>query len=307
VNAPFYSVKFIHEEKQMAVTAALVKELRERTAAGMLDCKKALVEANGDIELAIENMRKSGQAKAAKKAGRIAAEGVVLTKVADGVATMMEVNCETDFVARDEGFLTFGNQLVALAASNELSDVEALNALEIDGVSVSEARTALVTKIGENISPRRVISVKGDTLGAYVHSGRIGVIAILEGGDEELAKDIAMHVAASSPQYVKPEDVPADVVEKEKTIQIDIAIQSGKPAEIAEKMVAGRMKKFTGEVSLTGQPFVKDPSMSVGELLKSKNADVVNFVRFEVGEGIEKKTEDFAAEVAAQMEAAKNS
>jgi elongation factor Ts len=289
----------------MAVTAALVKELRERTAAGMLDCKKALVEANGDIELAIENMRKSGQAKAAKKAGRIAAEGVVLTKVTDGVATMMEVNCETDFVARDEGFLNFGNQLVTLAAANDVSDVEALNNLEIDGVSVSDARTALVTKIGENISPRRVISVKGDSLGAYVHGGRIGVIAILTGGDEELAKDIAMHVAASSPQYVKPEDVPADVVEKEKTIQIDIAIQSGKPAEIAEKMVAGRMKKFTGEVSLTGQPFVKDPSMSVGDLLKSKNADVVNFVRFEVGEGIEKKTEDFAAEVAAQMEAAK--
>jgi elongation factor Ts len=289
----------------MAVTAALVKELRERTAAGMLDCKKALVEANGDIELAIENMRKSGQAKAAKKAGRIAAEGVVLTKVSDGVATMMEVNCETDFVARDEGFLSFGNQLVSLAAANDISDVEALNALDVDGTSVSDIRTALVTKIGENISPRRVISVKGDSLGAYVHGGRIGVIAILEGGDEELAKDIAMHVAASNPQYVKPGDVPADVVEKEKAIQIDIAIQSGKPAEIAEKMVAGRMKKFTGEVSLTGQPFVKDPSMSVGDLLKSKSADVVNFVRFEVGEGIEKKTEDFAAEVAAQMEAAK--
>jgi elongation factor Ts len=289
----------------MAVTAALVKELRERTAAGMLDCKKALVEANGDIELAIENMRKSGQAKAAKKAGRIAAEGVVLTKVSDGVATMMEVNCETDFVARDEGFLSFGNQLVSLAAANDISDVEALNALDVDGTSVSDIRTALVTKIGENISPRRVISVKGDSLGAYVHGGRIGVIAILEGGDEELAKDIAMHVAASNPQYVKPGDVPADVVEKEKAIQIDIAIQSGKPAEIAEKMVAGRMKKFTGEISLTGQPFVKDPSMSVGDLLKSKSADVVNFVRFEVGEGIEKKTEDFAAEVAAQMEAAK--
>ncbi|TDF39538.1 elongation factor Ts [Alteromonadaceae bacterium M269] len=289
----------------MAVTAALVKELRERTAAGMLDCKKALVEANGDIELAIENMRKNGQAKAAKKAGRIAAEGVVLTRVVDGTATMMEVNCETDFVARDEGFLNFGNQLLELAAANDINDIEALNDLEIDGVSVSDTRTALVTKIGENISPRRVISVKGESLGAYVHGGRIGVIAILTGGDEELAKDIAMHVAASSPQFVKPEDVPADVVEKEKAIQIEIAIQSGKPAEIAEKMVAGRMKKFTGEVSLTGQPFVKDPSMSVGELLKSKNADVVNFVRFEVGEGIEKKTEDFAAEVAAQMEAAK--
>ena len=289
----------------MAVTAALVKELRERTGAGMLDCKKALVETNGDIELAIENMRKSGQAKAAKKAGRIAAEGVILTKVSGGVATMMEVNCETDFVARDEGFLAFGNKLVDLAAANKLSDMEALNALELDGATVTETRDALVAKIGENISPRRVITVEGDNLGAYVHGGRIGVVAILNGGDEELAKDIAMHVAAASPQYVKPEDVPADVVEKEKAIQIDIAMQSGKPAEIAEKMVIGRMKKFTGEISLTGQPFVKDPSTSVADLLKSKGADVVNFVRFEVGEGIEKKEEDFAAEVAAQMEAAK--
>ena len=289
----------------MAVTAALVKELRERTGAGMLDCKKALIETNGDIEQAIENMRKSGQAKAAKKAGRIAAEGVILTKVGGGVATMMEVNCETDFVARDEGFLAFGNKLVDLAAANKLSDMEALNALELDGATVAETRDTLVAKIGENISPRRVITVEGDNLGAYVHGGRIGVVAILNGGDEELAKDVAMHVAAASPQYVKPEDVPAEVVEKEKAIQIDIAMQSGKPAEIAEKMVTGRMKKFTGEISLTGQPFVKDPSQSVGDLLKSKGADVINFVRFEVGEGIEKKEEDFAAEVAAQMEAAK--
>jgi len=175
----------------------------------------------------------------------------------------------------------------------------------MNGVKVSEARDALVAKIGENISPRRVINVEGDTLGAYVHGGRIGVISILTGGDEELAKDVAMHVAAASPQFVKPENVPAEVVEKEKEIQIEIAIQSGKPADIAEKMVAGRMKKFTGEVSLTGQPFVKDPSISVAELLKNNNADVINFVRFEVGEGIEKKTEDFAAEVAAQMAAAK--
>ena len=289
----------------MAVTAALVKELRERTGAGMLDCKKALVETDGDIELAIENMRKSGQAKAAKKAGRIAAEGVILTKVEAGRATMLELNCETDFVARDEGFLKFGNELLEVAAANNINDIEALNDAELNGSKVSEVRDALVAKIGENISPRRVINVEGDTLGAYVHGGRIGVISILTGGDEELAKDIAMHVAAASPQFVKPENVPAEVVEKEKEIQIEIAIQSGKPAEIAEKMVAGRMKKFTGEVSLTGQPFVKDPSISVAELLKSNSADVINFVRFEVGEGIEKKTEDFAAEVAAQMEAAK--
>lgn len=288
----------------MAVTAALVKELRERTAAGMLDCKKALVETDGDIELAIENMRKSGQAKAAKKAGRIAAEGVILTKVANGVATMIELNSETDFVARDLGFIKFGEQLIEVAAANKINDMDALNNAEVDGVKVSDLRDTLVAKIGENISPRRVVTVEGDNLGAYVHSARIGVIAILNGGDEALAKDIAMHVAASSPLYVKPEDVPAEVVAKEKEIQLDIAMQSGKPAEIAEKMVLGRMKKFTGEVSLTGQPFVKDPSMSVGELLKSKNAEVINFVRFEVGEGIEKKEEDFAAEVAAQMAAA---
>ena len=289
----------------MAVTAALVKELRERTGAGMLDCKKALVETDGDIELAIENMRKSGQAKAAKKAGRIAAEGVILTKVEGGRATMLELNCETDFVARDEGFLKFGNELLEVAAANNINDIDSLNDAELNGVKVSEARDTLVAKIGENSSPRRVINVEGDTLGAYIHGGRIGVISILSGGDEALAKDIAMHVAAASPQFVKPENVPAEVVEKEKEIQIEIAIQSGKPAEIAEKMVAGRMKKFTGEVSLTGQPFVKDPSISVAELLKSNSADVINFVRFEVGEGIEKKTEDFAAEVAAQMEAAK--
>ena len=289
----------------MAVTAALVKELRERTAAGMLDCKKALVETDGDIELAIENMRKNGQAKAAKKAGRIAAEGVILTKVVNGAATMMEVNSETDFVARDDGFIKFGQQLIEVASANKINDMETLNSTEVDGVKISDLRDTLVAKIGENISPRRVITVEGDNLGAYVHGARIGVIAILQGGDEELAKDIAMHVAASSPQFVKPEEVPAEVVAKEKEIQLDIALQSGKPPEIAEKMVSGRMKKFTGEISLTGQPFVKDPSMLVADLLKSKGADVINFVRFEVGEGIEKKEEDFAAEVAAQMAAVK--
>ncbi|MFT6899332.1 MAG: elongation factor Ts [Paraglaciecola sp.] len=289
----------------MAVTAAQVKELRERTAAGMLDCKNALVEADGDIELAIENMRKNGQAKAAKKAGRIAAEGVILTKIADGVATMIELNSETDFAARDEGFVKFGQQLIEVASANRINDIDTLNNANVDGVKVSEARDTLVAKIGENISPRRVVSVEGDNLAAYVHSARIGVIAILQGGDEALAKDIAMHVAAASPQFVRPEDVPAEVVAKEKEIQIDIAIQSGKPADIAEKMVSGRMNKFTGEVSLTGQPFIKDPSMTVGQLLKSKGAEVINFVRFEVGEGIEKKEDNFAAEVAAQMAAAK--
>lgn len=289
----------------MAVTAALVKELRERTGAGMLDCKKALVETDGDVDQAIENMRKSGQAKAAKKAGRIAADGVILTSISGNRATMLEINSETDFVARDEGFLAFGNKVLAVAAENNINDIDALNAAELDGSTVQEVRDALVAKIGENISPRRVINVEGDNLGAYVHGGRIGVIAILQGGDEELAKDIAMHVAAANPQFVKPSDVPAEVVEKEKEIQVELAVQEGKPADIAEKMVVGRMKKFTGEISLTGQPFIKDPKTSVADLLKSKGADVINFVRFEVGEGIEKKTEDFAAEVAAQMEAAK--
>ncbi|GAB3022110.1 translation elongation factor Ts [Bowmanella dokdonensis] len=289
----------------MAVTAALVKELRERTGAGMLDCKKALEETSGDVELAIENMRKSGQAKAAKKAGRIAAEGVILTKVEGNVAVMMELNCETDFVARDESFLAFGNKVVELALANKVNDAEALNGLELDGAKVSDVRDNLVAKIGENINVRRVVTIEGDTLGAYVHGGRIGVLTILTGGSEDLAKDVAMHVAASNPQFVKPEQVSAEVVEKEKAIQIDIAMQSGKPAEIAEKMVAGRMSKFTGEISLTGQPFVKDPSQTVGQLLKAAGADVINFVRFEVGEGIEKKSEDFAAEVQAQMAAAK--
>jgi len=249
-------------------------------------------------------MRKSGQAKAAKKAGRIAAEGVILTSVSNGTATMMELNCETDFVARDESFLAFGKQVVEFAAANGIADVEALNSAEIDGAKVSDLRDTLVAKIGENINIRRITSITGENLGAYIHGGRIGVVSVLTGGSEELAKDVAMHVAASSPQYVKPEDVPAEVVEKEKAIQIDIAMQSGKPAEIAEKMVVGRMKKFTGEISLTGQPFVKDPSVNVGQLLKDNSADVVDFVRFEVGEGIEKKEEDFAAEVQAQMAAA---
>jgi len=250
-------------------------------------------------------MRKSGQAKAAKKAGRIAAEGVILTKVADGVATMMELNCETDFVARDENFLAFGNSVLDLAAAEKISSVEALNELELNGEKIPTVRETLVAKIGENINVRRVVTIEGENLGAYTHGARIGVIAALVGGDADLSKDIAMHVAASNPQFVKPEDVAAEVVEKEKAIQIDIAMQSGKPAEIAEKMVVGRMKKFTGEISLTGQPFVKDPNTSVGDLLKSKSADVTTFIRFEVGEGIEKKEEDFAAEVQAQMEAAK--
>ncbi|MGE4260267.1 translation elongation factor Ts [Shewanella sp.] len=289
----------------MAITAAQVKELRERTGAGMMDCKNALTEANGDIELAIENMRKSGAVKAAKKAGRIAAEGVILTKSEGNVAVLLEVNCETDFVARDVSFLAFGNKVVELALANNITDINELLAAALDGDTVENTRAALVAKIGENINVRRVFRFEGENLGVYIHSSRIGVVTELKGGDADLAKDLAMHVAASNPQFVKPSDVPAEVVEKEKEIQIEIAMQSGKPKEIAEKMVAGRMAKFTGEVSLTGQPFVKDPSIIVADLLKQKGADVINFTRIEVGEGIEKKEEDFAAEVAAQIAASK--
>ncbi|KTG18619.1 elongation factor Ts [Pseudoalteromonas sp. XI10] len=281
----------------MAVTAALVKELRERTGAGMMDCKKALTETNGDIELAIENMRKSGAAKAAKKAGNIAAEGTILIKEGNGFAALLEVNCQTDFVAKDANFLGFANQVLDVAAETK-ADIEALKA------QFEETRVALVAKIGENINVRRVEYIDGDKLSSYRHGDRIGVVVVGE-ADEETLKQVAMHVAASKPEFVNPEDVPADVVEKEKAVQIDIAMNEGKPAEIAEKMVIGRMKKFTGEISLTGQAFIMEPKKSVGEILKEKGATVSNFIRLEVGEGIERKEEDFAAEVAAQIAAAK--
>ncbi|MDD2342833.1 MAG: translation elongation factor Ts [Tolumonas sp.] len=288
------------------ITAAMVKELRERTAAGMMDCKKALTEANGDIELAIENMRKSGQAKAAKKAGRIAAEGVIIARSAGNTAVMLELNCETDFVAKDASFRALGEKVADIALAGKISDVEALKNADFgNGESVQVTLNNLIAKIGENMNLRRVMIVEGDNLGTYIHGSRIGVVTKLVGGDVELAKDLAMHVAANSPQFVKPEDVSAEVVAKEREIQVDIAINSGKPKEIAEKMVEGRMKKFTGEISLTGQPFVKDPSILVADLLKQKGADVQDFIRFEVGEGIEKQETDFAAEVQAQIAAMK--
>ncbi|MCP9269495.1 translation elongation factor Ts [Xenorhabdus sp. XENO-1] len=277
------------------ITAALVKELRERTGAGMMECKKALVEANGDIELAIDNMRKSGQAKAAKKAGRVAAEGVILVEVAAGAkyAGIVELNCETDFVAKDSGFLAFGKEVIAAVMADKNADIDALKA------QFEEQRANLVAKIGENINIRRVTILEGDAVGSYLHGARIGVLVAAEGASEELIKHVAMHVAASKPEYVNPTDVPADVVAREHQIQMDIAMQSGKPREIAEKMVSGRMNKFTGEISLTGQNFVMDPSKTVGDLMKENNAKVINFIRFEVGEGIEKVEADFAAEVAA--------
>lgn len=285
-----------------AITAALVKELRERTGEGMMDCKKALVEANGDIEVAIENMRKSGALKAAKKAGRTAAEGIIVVKSTGNIAAMVEINCETDFVARDENFVAFSNQVAELAAAEKIDSVEALNAAMLDGVAVEEARQKLVAKIGENINVRRIALVSGDaTVASYVHGTRIGVLVALTTENEDIARDVAMHVAASNPQVTKPEDVDQSILDKEKEIFTAQALESGKPAEIVEKMIGGRLKKFVSEISLTGQPFVKDPSITVAQLLKSANTDVINFVRFEVGEGIEKKEEDFAAEVMAQV------
>ncbi len=285
-----------------AITAAQVKELRERTGAGMMECKKALVETEGDIELAIENMRKSGQAKAAKKAGRIAAEGTILTRSNVQVAIILEVNSETDFVSRDDGFLAFSNKVADVALENGISDIESLKNTTIDGKSIEVIRQELVTTIGENIQLRRIdmLTANGNQMSSYIHGGRIGVIVSIEGANETLSKDVAMHIAASNPQVINPEDVSEEVVEKEKEIFVAQAKESGKPDNIIEKMIGGRLKKFLGEVSLTGQPFVKDPSTSVGDLLKSNNASATAFVRYEVGEGIEKKEEDFAAEVMAQ-------
>ncbi|TOG51855.1 translation elongation factor Ts [Vibrio parahaemolyticus] len=273
------------------VTAALVKELRERTGAGMMECKKALVEANADIELAIENMRKSGAAKAAKKAGNVAAEGAIIIKEENGSAVLLEVNCQTDFVAKDGNFTTFAQEVAAAALASKAT-VEELQA------QFEEARVALVAKIGENINIRRVQYVEGTAIASYRHGEKIGVVVAGE-GDAETLKHVAMHVAASKPEYVNPEDVPADVVAKEKEVQVEIAMNEGKPAEIAEKMVVGRMKKFTGEISLTGQAFIMEPKKTVGEMLKEKGASVATFVRLEVGEGIEKAEGlSFAEEVA---------
>lgn len=277
------------------ITASLVKELRERTAAGMMECKKALVEANGDIELAIDNMRKSGQAKAAKKAGRVAAEGIVVTRISQDQKTgiILELNCETDFVAKDSAFVSFADEIANVVLAEKILDIAVLQA------KFEEKRAMLVAKIGENITIRRVASVSADKVGSYQHGARIGVLVGANGADEELIKHVAMHIAASKPDYLDASDVPTDVVERERQIQIDIAVQSGKPRDIAEKMVEGRMRKFTGEVSLTGQAFVMDPNKTVGQLLEEKKAAVAQFIRFEVGEGIEKVEVDFAAEVAA--------
>jgi elongation factor Ts len=280
-----------------AITASMVKELRERTGLGMMECKKALVEADGDINNAIEEMRKNSGMKAAKKSGRTAAEGVVAANVSeDGTfGLLLEVNSETDFVARDDNFLGFVDKVMDKAITTKETDVAALMEGELES-----AREALVQKIGENISVRRVVQANDAVVGAYVHGNkRIGVLVGLNGGDAELAKEIAMHVAAVNPQFIKQDQVPAEVIEKEKEILTAQAAQSGKPAEIIEKMIGGRINKFLAEICLLDQPFVKDPDQTVGALAKKSGAEVVSMVRFEVGEGIEKEEVDFAAEVAA--------
>jgi elongation factor Ts len=278
------------------ISAAQVKALRERTGLGMMECKKALVEAAGDMELAIDNLRKSSGLKAAKKAGRVAADGVVRVAVGHGQGTLIEVNSETDFVARDDNFSAFADQVIGAAAASDGTDVATLMAGGLEDV-----RSALVQKIGENISVRRIAKLAGPVVGSYVHSNqKIGVLVSLDGGSQELAKDIAMHVAAVNPMVVYGDDVAADVVEKEREIFVAQAAESGKPAEIIEKMVVGRIRKFLSEISLVEQPFVKNPDQTVGQLVAQQGAKVIGFVRYEVGEGIEKEEVDFAAEVMAQ-------
>ena len=282
------------------IKASMVKELRDRTGLGMMECKKALTEAGGDIEVAIEELRKSSGMKAAKKAGRIAAEGAVALKVSDDgrSAVLVEVNSETDFGARDESFITFVNAVVEQVYSRRETDIAVLMAGELES-----AREALVQKIGENISVRRAELVEGDVVDGYVHgNGKIAVLVSLTAGDAALARDIAMHVAAVNPQVTKPEDMAPELLEKERAIYVAQAEGSGKPAEIVEKMVEGRVRKFLAESSLVEQSFVKDPDLKVGQLLKNATADINSFRRYEVGEGIEKEEMDFAAEVAAQVQ-----
>ncbi|RZV38586.1 MAG: elongation factor Ts [Chromatiales bacterium] len=290
----------------MSITASMVKELRERTGAGMMECKKALVEANGDLDAAAEALRKSGQAKADKKAGRVAADGRVVISKDGGKAVIVEVNSETDFVAKDENFSAFADSIAAAVLASGVTDVAALATQDIgDGRSVEQARTDLVQKVGENISVRRAQLIEVDgPIGAYTHGARIGAVVALNGGDEELARDIAMHVAAINPTCIDETGVPTEMLEREKRIFSEQAAESGKPPEIIEKMVTGRVAKFLKEVTLVGQPFVKDDKQSVGQLLKSADASVASFIRFEVGEGIEKKEDNFVEEVMAQVQGA---
>lgn len=291
----------------MSISASMVKELRERTGSGMMECKKALQDANGDMETAVELLRKSGLAKADKKAGRIAAEGLIIIEMSADKqrAAMVEVNCETDFVAKKDEFQTFANKVARRVLTSRPQSLDALltQPLEDGGVSVDEARKELIAKIGENINVRRFTLVEtAGTLGAYLHGTRIGVLVEMKGGNEDLAKDIAMHIAASRPVCVNESEVSAEMIQKEREIFAAQAEQSGKPADIIAKMVDGRIKKFLAEVTLLGQPFVKDPDTVVSKLLEKAGATVLGFQRMELGEGIEKKSEDFVAEVMAQAQ-----
>jgi elongation factor Ts len=292
----------------MNITADAVKQLRERTGAGMMECKKALVETKGDLDAAAELMRKQGLAKADKKAARVAAEGVIVVeKSADGhTAAMVEVNCETDFVAREQDFRSFAQAVAAKALAARPASLEALAVTKLDsGESVDERRRALVAKIGENISVRRfVVLNSAGNLGAYVHGTRIGALVVVKGADAALAHDLAMHVAASNPKHLTTADVPADVVAKEREILTEQAQGEGKPPEIVAKMVEGRLRKSLGEITLMGQAFVKDPDLTIEKLLKGAKAEVTAFERFEVGAGIEKKQDDFVGEVMAQVKSA---
>ena len=287
------------------ITASLVKELRERSGAGMMECKKALSEHGGDIEVAMEALRKSGLAKADKKAGRVAADGRVVLAQDGGKAVLVEINSETDFVAKDENFLAFANSVAQTALTSGSQDVEALKAAPVGGETVETARAALIAKVGENVQVRRMVRVdSANTVAGYVHGGRIGVLIELKGGDAELAKGIAMHVAAMNPPYIAAGDVPADFIAKEK--EIELAKMSdkdkSKPAEILEKIISGKVAKIVNEVTLTGQPYALDTDKSVGDVLKAAKAEVVSMHRMAVGEGIEKVVEDYAAEVAKAMQ-----
>ena len=292
----------------MEISASLVKELRERTGSGLMECKKTLVETNGDIDAAIELMRKSGMAKADKKAGRIAAEGIIVLCLSeDGKkGAMVEVNCETDFVAKGDDFVAFANQTLERVLNDQPEDLDALMELPFsanDSRTINTTRQELIAKIGENINIRRFVSctTKGGIIGGYLHGTRIGVLVELDQAEAALAKDIAMHIAASKPVAVSDKDVPAGILDKEKEIYTAQAAESGKPADIIAKMVDGRLRKYLAEITLQGQPFVKDPDVTVGKLLKDAGNTVRAFFRFEVGEGIEKKDGNFAEEVMAQV------
>lgn len=292
----------------MTISASMVKELRERTGAGMMECKKALVEADGDLDGAAEVLRVSGQAKADKKSSRVAADGRVVVAQSDKSAVIIEINSETDFVAKDENFLAFTDAVAVAAMTSGTTDVAEFAGQKLaDGRTVEAARTELIAKVGENISVRRIERVESaGVIASYTHGARIGAVVTLDGGDEALARDIAMHVAATNPTCIDESGVPAATLENERRIETEKAQGSGKPAEIIEKMVNGRINKYLKEITLVGQPFVKDPDITVGKLLSNANATVSSFVRFEVGEGIEKKVENFADEVMKQIEDAKN-